>query len=154
VFVRDRASVGTVVLRRAEWPERGKGGYQVRWSQDVFEAIAAQRKLVCILCKADRLQTLPLSHLPALVPVSARDEDALILESFSGIFYTMNKFGERRMALHKHACIQRNVETLTQIRDSFGFALSTAIRQEYEWYALLLEIFEGLVGTRKRICRA
>ncbi|KAK4693620.1 hypothetical protein P7C71_g3822, partial [Lecanoromycetidae sp. Uapishka_2] len=97
------------------------------------------------------LEVAVVCHLPTLIPIAARDQDALILESFSSIFRPVYQLSERRMALYKHACVERDVETLAEISDSFGFAFAAAVGEEDEGYALLLEEFESLVGAGEGI---
>ena len=63
----------------------------------------------------------------------------------------MYELSKRRMALYKHARIKRDVEAPTQVCDPFGLALTAAIGKKYKWYTLFLEIFESLMGSRKRI---
>jgi hypothetical protein len=55
------------------------------------------------------------------------------------------------MALDEHAQVERDMQFRGYLRDSFRFGLPTSVGEEYEWYILGLEEFEGIGGARDRV---
>ena len=72
----------------------------------------------------------------------------MIFHGFSGqAGFPMDQAGKGRMALNKHARVQRNFQSVRQLRHAVLFSLSTSIREKDEWYLVLLEEGQGFLGS-------
>ena len=63
----------------------------------------------------------------------------------------IDKLDERGMTLYEYSSIKRDFEALAEFVNSFLLVFSTSVRQDYEGYAMALEVLQGSGGSRERL---